>query len=97
MTLTEKRKRNEAVEAINARLAEKYGMREVNGHFFCGTGKGDIFIVRGFPSEMALVVEYADNYEEATHNLFEDGDRFYLEDYETEDDLFNAIITEIEG
>lgn len=90
-------KKNEVVEILNNKLASIYKTREINSELFCENKKGDIFIVRPFPSEEAIVVEYADNYEDALSNLFEDGDRFYLEDYETYDELSDAVVMEIEN
>ena len=44
----------------------------------------------------ALVVEYADNIDEAEKNRFEDGELFYLSDYQDVDELASDILKEIE-
>lgn len=43
-----------------------------------------------------IVVEYALNEKQAANNLFEDGDCFNIDDM-TEDQIFLAVITEVEG
>lgn len=42
----------------------------------------------------ALVIEYADDYDEAAMNRFEDGDLFYLEDM-SEDEMLRSMLQEI--
>ncbi len=44
----------------------------------------------------AIVVEYADNLEEAERNQFEDGELFYYSDYQDENELLKAVLSEIE-
>lgn len=55
---------------------------------------GTIFKLTKFPGECALVIEYADSYEDALLHRFEDGDRFYLEDMD-EETMFGAMLQEI--
>ena len=42
----------------------------------------------------ALVVEYADNIDEAKINRFEDGDLFYIDEYD-EGNMLKSILNEI--
>lgn len=69
---------------------EKYGKREA----FVTPG-GTIFNVCAFPEEYALVIEYAENAQEAMEGRFEDGDRFYLDEYNDYDQLIEAMRKEI--
>ncbi|MCD7893243.1 MAG: hypothetical protein LUG60_06005 [Erysipelotrichaceae bacterium] len=54
-----------------------------------------LFNVDMLKSDGAFVVEYANNITEAKHNMFEDGDLFFLEDYNSLDNLIEAMCTEI--
>ena len=55
---------------------------------------GSIFFLSKFPGEAALVIEYAESFEDALQYRFEDGDCFYLEDMD-EDTMFENMIREI--
>lgn len=57
---------------------------------------GYFFRLFEFPGDYALAIEYAETEDDAKRNRFEDGDRFYLSEL-SEDELFHAMINEIEG
>ena len=82
------------LNALQGRFADIYekcmvGSREC----FC-TPEGMLFALDYIGSFGALVIEYAENYEEAELNRFEDGDLFYLEDMD-EKTMFEAMLREI--
>ena len=75
---------------IDTRLKKRYRTASVKGERFYETKRGvrfHIINLEGFCE--ALVVEYADTWE--------DGDLFYPEDYGNIDELFSAIVSEIEA
>jgi len=43
----------------------------------------------------ALLTEYADNYEEMKNDNTEDGDMLFIEDFSSEDQMFNLLLEEI--
>ena len=59
--------------------------------------KGIFFRLYAFPGSKALCVEYEDDKTYASKGLFaSDGDRFYLDDYETIDEMLKDITKEID-
>lgn len=82
--------------SIICRLSDLYTPILVNGIECFETINGKVFSVEIFPGEDALVIGYADNIREAELYRFEDGDRFYAEEMD-EDEIFRAMILEIEG
>lgn len=75
---------------------------EVNGQKCFLQGKQHYFMITALPWEPpgAIVIEHADSYEEATiskYGRFEDGDLFWLDEYENDENkMFDAILREIE-
>ena len=88
--------RNEMFHRINDRLAKLYVRESIKGQECFRTESGLYFRLFEFSGENALCIEYAENYEEAVKNLFEDGDRFYLDEM-SEDEVFDAMVEEIEN
>ena len=58
---------------------------------------GTIFHLDSMGNEFdCLVIEYADSLQEAMLYRFEDGDLYYMDDM-TEDEMFDAMVKEIES
>ena len=81
---------------VNNRIGEKFAARSLNGSRHFELPNGEIIIICELISFGALVVEYADNIDEAEKNRFEDGELFYLSDYQDVDELASDILQEIE-
>lgn len=92
MSWTEQRKK--MLSKINERLTMFYEKETISGHECFKHKSGMYFRVFEFPGSNALCIEYADNKEEAHKNRFENGDRFFLEDYD-KDEMLEAMICEI--
>lgn len=94
MTLKEKRK--QTIERIERRLAEKYEGIRINGENCFLKEDGTVFHLCGLTEPFnAVVIEYASTIEEAEKNMSEDGDLFYMDEM-TEDEIYQAMINEIE-
>ena len=92
MSLTEqkrltKKRRND----LETRFAEQFETLPISGNLCFRKLDGTIFSVCSFPGEAAMVIEYADSYEDAALNRFEDGDRFYLDEM-NEETMFQAML-----
>lgn len=87
--------RKTMLNKINGRLAELYLKARVADRECFKHRSGIYFRLFEFPGENALCIEYAENDTEAYKNRFEDGDRFFLEEY-SEDEMLKAMIREIE-
>lgn len=81
---------------INERVSSLYKSCYINGQIRYELPDGQYFSVYPLIWD-AFVVEFADNYEEAEKNRFEDGNLFYIEDYPDEEKLIEAILNEIEA
>lgn len=80
---------NKIRDIINNMLSEKYSTKEIRGQTFFVSNDGTPFhIVNLSPFRDALVIEYADTWE--------DGDLFYITDYPDADSMFAAMVDEIE-
>lgn len=89
--------RRNRIEFIEKSLKDKYEVLEVNGMNCFKHSNGTIFHVDELGGNYdALVIEYADNLEEAKKNQFEDGDLFYMDELDKEE-MLNQIIAEIES
>lgn len=84
----------ELVERFETLLSGRFEQLTIRERLCFRRADGVIFAVDMFPGEMALVIEYAEDYEEAMLYRFEDGDRFYPEDMD-EEALFEAMLGEI--
>ena len=96
MSLTEqkrltKRRRND----LEVRFAKQFETLSISGNLCFRKLDGTIFCVCSFLDEAAIVIEYADSYEDAALNRFEDGDRFHLDEM-NEETMFQAMLREIE-
>lgn len=47
-------------------------------------------------NDISFMLEYAGNVEEAEVNYFEDGERFHYEDFNTEKEVVDAVIKELQ-
>lgn len=86
---------SDRVRFIERKLAERYEKIIIDG-MVCflvpGNAIARVTFVKGFN---AIIVEYAFSMNEARKNMFEDGDRFYVDEMDDEETLA-AIIKEIE-
>lgn len=84
---------------VNEEMSRKYGAKAF-GNRLCFVNKnGTPFNVFALKREEEPVfgVEYADNVDDAERGIFEDGDAFYLADYNTLDDMITAMCQEIDN
>lgn len=86
----------ERIKALEARLAERYERCVVAERNGFRAPNGRIVALDAIAAFGALVIEHAENQQEAELNRFEDGDLFYLEDMD-EETMFQAMLREIEG
>lgn len=97
MNSMEQKKRTEAIKEINKLLTQDYQTSKFpDGESFCTKDCG-IFRMNVFTGEFAIVIEYAENEQEAELGRFEDGYIFYLDDYGSVDELYSALKSEIEN
>ena len=89
MGSTDKRLLPEQIyDGLCSELAKKYELFSVKGRMAFRRSQDDYFILQLFPPPRnAVVIEY---------NGFDEGDLFYLEDYDDMDDLLAAVLNEIE-
>ena len=83
------------LQALKVLLSDRYDKRVINDKDCFLLPNGVLISLGGFPDFGAIVVEYAENFEEAKLNRFEDGDLFYLEEMD-EETMFRAMLREIE-
>ena len=101
MILTEKKSLIEIRNSIEKRLAERYtALFNVNDKKCFVYGKDCYFIISALTwkksGESVILAEYADSLDEAKKHLFgEDGELFYVDEM-TEDEIYEAIVNEIE-
>lgn len=96
--MTQKEMRLKRIDRLNERLSERYESATINGTKCFLMKDGGICRLDSIGREYnALVIEYADSFELAKKNIFgEDGGLFYLDEMD-EDEMFKAMIREIEG
>lgn len=87
--------RNATLNKINERLTKLYPKVSVAGQECFRHESGMYFRLFEFPGSNALCIEYAENDAEAQKNRFENGDRFFLQEF-SEDEMFEEMIKEIE-
>lgn len=95
--MTQKEMRFERKKALNSRLAQIFESIIID-ETVCFLVKDDIVCRLDTLGEEynALVIEYADSLDSAKKNVFgEDGDLFYMDEM-SEDEMFTAMVTEIE-
>lgn len=96
MTQTEMKSRlMERTKALEGRFEMAFDKRVIQKRTCFVRPDGMLFALDSLIPFGALVLEYADNVEEAEKNRFEDGDLFYLEDMD-EETMFQCMIREIE-
>ncbi len=95
MKSTEQKKQLEVLGIVTDRFNSQYKLENYGKTEAFTTPNGTIFNVCAFPGEYALVIEYAENAEDAAAGRFEDGDRFYLDEYCDFDELIEAMKKEI--
>lgn len=82
------------IEVLNERFLGAYEKCAVASRECFRAPNGMIFALDYIESFGALVIEYAEDYEEAELCRFEDGDLFFLEDMD-EKTMFKAMLREI--
>lgn len=87
--------RRKIFNKMSEQLARRYEKEIVKNQECFKHESGSFFRLFEFPGENALCIEYAESYEEAQKNRFEDGDRFYIDEMD-EEKMFAAMIKEIE-
>ncbi|MCD8021240.1 MAG: hypothetical protein LUF92_17195 [Clostridiales bacterium] len=93
--MTDKQKLLNVIETQMNNLypLKKFGKSEAHV-----SDNGSIFRVFAFPGEDALCIEYAENEKQAMGDIFpEDGDRFYLDEYPSAEEMLKSMIHEIES
>ena len=95
--MTEKAMRLKRIDDINERLKKKYKNIEINGTTTYLLEEGTVFRLDSIGEFNAIVIEYADDIESAKKGIFgEDGELFYMNDM-NEEEMYEAIVEEIEG
>ena len=96
MDSTVKRSRTKVrAAALEKRFAEKFSNFTIGSRSCFGLPDGRVIALDTLGAYDALVIEYADNYEEARINRFEDGDLFYLDELD-EESMFQIMLQEME-
>ncbi len=94
MTYMEKKKLNSRLMSLEKKFDSSFPSCYVNGTKCYKNKQSCLFLIDAFNSENALVIEYADNEDEAKLNRFEDGDLFYLDELD-ENEMFARMLNEI--
>lgn len=81
-------------DIIDEKFAEKYEKIIIGGQEYFALDDGRVICVALILSYEAVVIEYADNINEAKLDHFEDGDLFYLTQADV-DTIFQAMLREI--
>lgn len=88
----------DVLENINRYFSAIYPRQLVEKRVCYVSNNGDFFNPFLFDgAAYSFGIEYASNESEASKGNFEDGDLFYLEDYDSLDDMIEAMRREIEG
>ena len=87
--------RNRIFSSIKTKLSGQYEQEDINGNICFKNKNGMYFRLFEFPGENALCIEYAENKKDAASNMFEDGDRYYIDEL-NEYQMYEAMIKEIE-
>lgn len=97
MDLTEQKSDFDVLALITEKLSEKYEGKAV-GQRQCYVNKNAVlFHTFRLQNEHAFGIEYADTVTDAEQGRFEDGDIFYLVDYNTWEEMFFAMCQEIDS
>lgn len=82
---------------INEAVTRKYGVVNIGNQICSKNGNGVFFRIYAFQDRDAFCVEYAENENGASRGIFgEDGDLFYMDEFETPEEMERAIIAEID-
>lgn len=85
----------EKFDRILSMLKNRYSSIHIDGKEYIQLEDGTIVLIEYFPSGM-MGACYAANIEEARNNMFEDGDGYDCKRM-SEDEVFAALVTEMEG
>lgn len=77
------------LEKVESRFSKEYKTIRINGQRCFVSKGGTVFYFIVLTQFRSLIVEYANNIEEANSNMFEDGDQFEI------DQGFETLIREI--
>lgn len=83
------------IAALETRFSDSYEKCMVGSRRCFLLPDGTLFALDCLGPYGALVIEYAENIEDAKMNRFEDGDLFYLENLD-EETMYQAMLSEIE-
>lgn len=97
MNLTEQKKQLDVLAKVTERFNSQYRRKQFGKYETFVSDSDRIFSICAFPGENALVIEYADDQNDAAAGRFEDGDRFFLDEYKSLDSLIDAMQAEIES
>ncbi len=86
---------NERKQSLEEKFSKRFERQIIQGRECFRTSDETIFVLSKFPGKDALVIEYAENNNEALLNRFEDGNQFYMEDMD-EETMFQSMLREIE-
>lgn len=87
----------EYVEYLEQELSKKYEyVFDVWGQHCYKAREDEYFRISGFSYFHAVMIEHALSEEEARKSMFEDGDRFFVEEMSKEE-ILKAVIHEIEN
>lgn len=95
MNWMERRKQLEALDLLNERLEQIYQKREIGETSYFIAPDGHAFLVSALPDYPALVVEHAEDEATAAKKQLEDGDMYFLDEWD-EEALFHAVSEEVE-
>lgn len=96
MDLTDQKLKIRArADSLNARFSERFKTVAVGSRsFFLGPDGATLFALDFLGPYGALVIEYAEDYDDALIGRLEDGDLFYLDELD-EEAMFQAMLREI--
>lgn len=96
--MKEEKSLDERIDYISDRLKEKYDdVWFGDEQWFILPDNQAIHIVELLSGYNSLVIEYAENTEEKSRNLAEDGSQFSILDYDTPEEMLDAMMKEIEN
>lgn len=85
------------IEELEDRLRNKYKEIIIGEDVCFVLNDGEIIHLVGLVQFKAIVIEYADSFDEAKKNMYDDGDLFYMDDYPEPERMFEDMIKEIDG
>ena len=97
ISMEQKKQRDDRLTYLLENLRKQFQSVKVNGKDLLQTDNGTVFTLTAFPGDNALVIEYAENIFEAELNRFEDGERFYLEDYKDAERMLDDMLKEVQN